>query len=54
MQSSSFTDTNSHLHPILEEPGAKELFYIFRDETSGKETYPAGRVFYSDLPKTAT
>ena len=39
------------LHPILEEPGAKELFYIFRDQTSGKETYPAGRFFYSDMPK---
>ena len=39
------------LHPILEEPGAKELFYIFRDETSGKETYPAGRFFYSGMPK---
>ena len=39
------------LHPILEEPGAKELFYIFRDETSGKETYPAGRFLYSDMPK---
>jgi uncharacterized protein (DUF1684 family) len=39
------------LHPIFEEPGAKELFYIFKDETSGKETYPAGRFFYSDLPK---
>jgi uncharacterized protein (DUF1684 family) len=38
------------LHPILEEPGAKELFYIFRDETSGKETYPAGRFFYSPMP----
>jgi len=39
------------LHPILEEPGAKELFYIFKDETSGKETYPAGRFFYSGMPK---
>jgi len=39
------------LHPIFEEPGATELFYIFRDETTGKETYPAGRFFYSDLPK---
>ena len=39
------------LHPIFEEPGAKELFYIFKDETSTKETYPAGRFFYSDLPK---
>ena len=39
------------LHPILEEPGAKQLFYIFRDETSGKETYPAGRFFYSGMPQ---
>jgi uncharacterized protein (DUF1684 family) len=39
------------LAPIIEEPGAKELFYIFRDLTTGKETYPAGRFFYSDMPK---
>ena len=39
------------LYPILEEPGAKELFYIFRDQTTGKETYPAGRFLYSGLPK---
>jgi uncharacterized protein (DUF1684 family) len=39
------------LHPIIEVPGAKELFYIFRDETASKETYPAGRFFYSDMPK---
>jgi uncharacterized protein (DUF1684 family) len=39
------------LHPILEEPGAQELFYIFRDQTSAKETYPAGRFFYSVMPK---
>jgi len=39
------------LYPIIEEPGARELFYIFRDQTSGKETYPAGRFFYSDMPK---
>lgn len=39
------------LYPILEEPGAKELFYIFRDQTTGKETYPAGRFLYSSLPK---
>jgi uncharacterized protein (DUF1684 family) len=39
------------LYPILEEPGAKELFYIFRDLTTGKETYPAGRYFYSAMPK---
>jgi uncharacterized protein (DUF1684 family) len=39
------------LYPILEEPGAKQLFYIFKDQTSGKETYGAGRFFYSDMPK---
>ncbi len=39
------------LAPILEEPGARELFYIFRDLTTGKETYPAGRFLYSALPK---
>jgi hypothetical protein len=38
------------LRPILEEPEAKELFYIFRDQTSGKETYGAGRFLYSELP----
>ncbi|MGI8741973.1 MAG: DUF1684 domain-containing protein [Bryobacteraceae bacterium] len=35
------------LHPVLE---GKQLFFIFRDLTSGKETYPPGRFLYSDLP----
>ena len=39
------------LHPIIESPGDKQLFYIFRDETAGKETYGAGRFFYSDMPR---
>jgi hypothetical protein len=39
------------LYPVLEEPGAQELFFIFRDETAGKETYGAGRFLYTDLPK---
>ncbi|HUB32617.1 MAG TPA: DUF1684 domain-containing protein [Bryobacteraceae bacterium] len=39
------------LYPIIEEPGDQQLFYIFRDLTTGKETYPAGRFFYSDMPK---
>jgi uncharacterized protein (DUF1684 family) len=42
------------LYPVLEEPGTKELFFIFRDETAGKETYGAGRFLYSDLPKDGT
>lgn len=39
------------LYPILETRDAKELFYIFRDETAGKETYGAGRFFYSAMPQ---
>jgi uncharacterized protein (DUF1684 family) len=39
------------LEGVFEEEDAKELFFIFRDETSGKETYPAGRFLYSELPK---
>jgi hypothetical protein len=39
------------LYPIIEEPGATELFYIFRDQTSAQETYGAGRFFYSSMPK---
>ena len=36
---------------VFETPGATELFFIFKDATSGKETYPAGRFLYSALPK---
>ena len=32
-------------------PDAQELFFIFRDETAGKETYPAGRFLYTALPR---
>jgi uncharacterized protein len=39
------------VRPVFETPDAKELFYIFKDETSGKETYGAGRFVYSDMPK---
>ena len=39
------------LSPIIEQPGDQQLFYIFRDLTTGKETYPAGRFFYSEMPK---
>lgn len=30
-----------------------ELFFVFRDQTSGKETYGAGRFLYAALPKGA-
>jgi uncharacterized protein len=39
------------LAPVVEGPKATELFFILRDQTSGVETYPAGRFLYTDLPK---
>ena len=36
------------LDPIAE---GDVLFFIFKDLTSGKETYPPGRFLYADLPK---
>ncbi len=38
------------LDTILEEPGDQELFVMFSDATSGKETYGAGRFLYVGLP----
>jgi hypothetical protein len=39
------------LDPVLEEEGADQLFFIFRDATSPKETYGGGRFLYSDMPQ---
>lgn len=39
------------LDAILEKPGARELFVIFSDATSGEETYPGGRFLYAPLPQ---
>jgi hypothetical protein len=36
------------LEPVLED---NELFFIFKDQTSGKSTYGAGRFLYADLAK---
>lgn len=36
------------LEPVVED---NQLFYIFKDSTAGKGTYPAGRFLYSDMPK---
>jgi uncharacterized protein (DUF1684 family) len=44
-------DTEVRLDPVLEEPDAKQLFFIFKDPTAGRDTYPAGRYLYTDLPK---
>jgi len=38
------------LQAVLDGPGAKELFFVFRDLTTGKETYPGGRFLYADFP----
>ncbi len=34
--------------PVLEDD---QLFFVFRDTTAGKTTYPAARFLYTDLPK---
>ena len=39
------------LEPVIEDPKAPELFFIFRDKTTGKTTYPAGRFLYAAMPK---
>ena len=36
------------LEPLLE---GDHLFFIFKDATSGKQTYPAGRFLYTGFPK---
>ena len=37
------------LEALIHRPGETELFIIFRDETSGTETYGAGRYLYATL-----
>jgi uncharacterized protein (DUF1684 family) len=39
------------LEPILEEPDAAELLFVFKDATSGRQTYGGGRFLYADLPR---
>jgi uncharacterized protein (DUF1684 family) len=39
------------LDGVLEDPQSEELFFILRDETSGKSTYGAGRFLYAELPR---
>ena len=39
------------LLPVLEEPDAKELWFIIADKTSGKETYGSARFLYAEMPK---
>jgi len=37
------------LEPLISEPSDTELFIIFKDSTSGEETYGAGRYLYATL-----
>ena len=39
------------LDPVIETPGDTVLFFVFRDQTSGKTTYGAGRFLYADAPR---
>ena len=39
------------LEAVLESDDAQELFFLFRDGTSGKTTYGAGRYLYAPLPQ---
>jgi uncharacterized protein (DUF1684 family) len=39
------------LEPVVEDPKNPLLWFIFRDQTSAKETYGGGRFLYSKMPK---
>jgi uncharacterized protein (DUF1684 family) len=39
------------VEPVIETPGDTELFLVFADKTSGKESYGAARFVYSEPPK---
>ena len=42
--------TEYTLDALVDEPGAPDLFVIFRDRTNGDTTYPAGRYLQVPLP----
>jgi uncharacterized protein (DUF1684 family) len=39
------------VEPVIEVPGDTDLFLVFSDRTSGKETYGAARFVYTEPPK---
>jgi uncharacterized protein len=39
------------LYPTAED---NQLFFVFRDLTAGKETYPAGRFLYAEMPRNGS
>jgi uncharacterized protein (DUF1684 family) len=44
---------SEHRLEVVEEPGEEDYFVIFRDQSAGKSTYPAGRFFYVAKPDAA-
>src|SRR2546423_790680 len=42
------------LEPVYEDDKREDLFFIFKDQTSGKETYGAGRFLHTPLPKNGS
>jgi uncharacterized protein (DUF1684 family) len=36
---------------LIANPSGTELFFVFRDETSGRSSYPAGRFLYAPMPQ---
>jgi uncharacterized protein len=46
-------DGQTYRLDAIREKGEPKLFMIFADNTSGKETYPAGRYLYVDPPDTS-
>lgn len=39
------------LDALVEDDPPTELFFVFRDQTSGHETYGGGRFLYTDMPR---
>ena len=39
------------LEPVIDDPEHPQLWFIFKDATSGKETYGGGRFLYAEMPK---
>ncbi len=42
------------LYPVVEGPAPRQLFFIFKDATAGKDTYGGGRFLYTAMPKDGT
>ncbi|MCI0419474.1 MAG: DUF1684 domain-containing protein [Acidobacteria bacterium] len=43
--------TTVQLEPVFETPGDTKLYFMFKDETNGRETYGGGRYLYTELPR---